>query len=52
MKKNMLNPSSFLDTINLKQIPNEMSYPVEFHSTSWSKLSPLFIQMTKYMSRY
>ena len=34
----------------LRKAPGMDGCPVEFDSTSWSKLAPLFIQMTSYMS--
>ena len=39
-----------IKTFALKKAPGMDGFPVEFYSTFWSKLAPLFIQMTRHMS--
>lgn len=39
-----------IKTFSLKKAPGMDGFPTEFYSTFWSKLAPIFIQMTRHMS--
>ena len=39
-----------IKTFSLKKPPGMDGFPIEFYSTFWSKLAPIFIQMTRHMS--